>query len=306
MSIEHELAAFIPLRPTLLTVGVFDSVHLGHQTLLRRLIDESASRGLTPGVVTFNCHPLSLLSPQKAPLGLAGPEENVRRIKALGIDLVISLTFDAAMAATDARAFALLLKHHLRMKGLVLGWDFAMGHHRSGTLTALADLGRQLDFTTEVVPAVTLSGETISSTAIRQALAEGNMTKARAMLGHPFCLEGIVVRGAGRGTGLGYPTANLEIDPGLIVPAEGVYATETYLDDRPYPSVTAVTRCPTFGATKRTIEIHILDFSGDIYGQRLRLDIIEYLRPARRFDGTGALSEQLARDTLRAREILSA
>ncbi|MCL2149671.1 MAG: riboflavin biosynthesis protein RibF [Dehalococcoidia bacterium] len=306
MPIARELADFTPTKPTLLTVGVFDGVHIGHQALLQRLASQATRLGLIPGVITFREHPLALLSPHEAPLRLANWAENISIIKALGTGMVIPLTFDDALSLADARTFALLLQHHLKMKGLILGWDFAMGHHREGTLAALAELGSQLGFTTEVMPAVTLGSETVSSTAIRQALAEGNVSKARAMLGRPFSLEGHVVTGAGRGAGLGFPTANLCIDAGRVVPAEGVYASRAHLDGESHPSVTAISQSPTFGGVGRTVEIHLLEFTGNIYHRTLRLDMIEYLRPPRRFEGAEVLSAQIAHDIAQAREILSA
>jgi len=306
MSIEHELSLIIPTHPTLLTVGVFDGVHIGHQTLLGKLTSEASKRNLQPGVITFRQHPLAFLVPHNAPLRLASLAETAALVKASGIDLFVPLTFDAALAQADARTFAQLLQHYLKMKGLILGWDFAMGHHRSGTQAALSDIGCELGFTTETVPAVTIDGEVVSSTVIRQAVAEGRISQARAMLGRPFCLEGKVIPGAGRGAKLGFPTANLSIDPDRVAPAEGVYATRAYLDGKPFPSVTAISTCPTFAGSERTIEVHLLDFSANIYQQTIRLAIMEYLRPVRRFESKQALQKQVALDITQAREILTA
>lgn len=304
MTIIQELSAFTPERPTICTVGVFDGVHIGHQTLLKRLVSEAAKRRLLSGVITFHKHPMTFLAPGEAPPHLASSSRNLEIIRTIGVDLVIPLTFDAYLAQMDAPTFAASLQQYLNMQGLILGWDFAMGHHRSGTLITLADLGKQHGFTTEVVPAVTIRGETVSSTAIRQALAGGDLGKANAMLGYPFILEGQVVAGAGRGTGLGFPTANISTEPEQVVPAEGVYATRACLDGTFYPSVTAISRCPTFNGTECTIEAHLLDFSGDIYRRTIRLDIIEYMRPPRRFDNPEDLKGQIVRDVTQAKEIL--
>ena len=304
MSLERELLAFSPTRPTVLTVGNFDGVHIGHQALLQRLAEASREAELLPGVITFREHPLSLLSPGNAPLRLASVKDNIDLIKSLGVEQVIPLTFDTALAKMGARDFALLLKDRLDMKGLILGWDFAMGHRRSGTLSALADLGQELEFTTEVVPAITLEGEVVSSSAIRRALADGNIGKANAMLGRPFHLTGPITHGAGRGAQLGFPTANLNINPDQAMPADGVYATMVHIGDRTYPSVTAISPCPTFDGTQRTVEIHLLDFTGNLYHQELRLDIIEHLRTVHRFENAEALCDQIGRDVTQARELL--
>ena len=306
MPVERELASLTPSRPSLLTIGVFDGVHLGHQALLKRLVEEARKQELISGVVTFSQHPLRLLAPQEEPLYIAPLPENIHLIKAIGVDVVMPLAFDAELAQIDSKTFVLLLQHYLKMKGLILGWDFAMGRHREGTLKILADLGRALGFATEVVPAVKLNGEVISSTSIRKAILEGDIPKANAMLGRPFSFEGRVVTGAGRGTELGFPTANLDTDPGQVMPAEGVYASLARHGGLVYPSLTVVGRCPSFGESERTIEVHLLDFSGDIYRETLRVDIIERLRDIRCFQSAEALIEQISRDVRQAREVLTA
>ncbi len=302
MFVEQELSGLTPARPSLLSIGVFDGVHLGHQTLLRRLVSEAKKQELISGVITFRQHPLKLLSPQGAPPYIASPAENIRLIKALGVDLVITLAFDAELAQIDSQTFVLLLQHHLKMQGLILGWDFAMGRHREGTLQTLEALSQKLGFSIEVVPAVMLAGEVVSSSAIRNAILAGDMGKANAMLGRPFSMEGRVVTGAGRGAELGFPTANLDTNPSQVLPAEGVYATIAYLEGRPYPSVANIGRCLTFGQEEGTVEAHLLDFEGDIYCKTIRLDIIEFLRHTRRFESAEALKEQVARDIAQARE----
>jgi riboflavin kinase/FMN adenylyltransferase len=304
MTVERELAALTPSRPALITVGAFDGIHLGHQALLKRLVGEAKRQELVSVVVTFRQHPLKLLSPRDAPPFIASLPENIRLIKNLGVDVVVTLTFNAELASIDAQTFVLLLQHYLKMKGLILGWDFAMGCHREGTLGILSDLGRRLGFTTEILPAVTVDGEIVSSTAIRKAVLAGSVTKAGAMLGRPFSIEGRVVTGAGRGTGLGCPTANLDTNPGQIIPAEGVYATVAWLNGNACPSVTSISRCPTFGGDERTVDVHLLDFEGDIYRRTLRIDIIERLRGVRRFESPKGLTDQIAKDIAQSRAIL--
>ena len=305
MSVEQELSALTPSRPTLVTVGAFDGIHLGHRVLLKRLVEEARKQELISIVITFRQHPLKLLSPSDAPFFIASLPENIRLIKELGVDIVLTLTFNAELASIDARAFVLLLQHYVKMKGLILGWDFAMGCHREGTLSILAGLGKKLGFSVEVVPAVRVGGEIVSSTAIRKALLEGDIARANEMLGRPFSLEGRVVTGEGRGAVLGFPTANLDIDPGQIIPVEGVYATRAHLGGESINSVTAISRCPTFGGDERSVEVHLLDFNREIYRRTMRLDIIEHLRSVLKFENASFLKEQIAEDIEKARTILA-
>jgi riboflavin kinase/FMN adenylyltransferase len=306
MPVEKELAGLTPTRPTLLTVGVFDGVHAGHQKLLAELVKTARQRNLVSGVVTFRQHPASLLSPRESPLQIVSLPEKIRLIKAAGVELVITLNFDLELAQIEAQTFVLLLQHYLKMEGLVLGWDFAMGRHRSGNLASLEILGRQLNFTTMVVPPVTLEGEVVSSTAIRQALAKGNIAKVNGMLGRNFSLEGRVVTGEGRGLELGFPTANLDLDPRQSLPADGVYATLARFEGGLYPSVTNIGKNPTFGGAERTVEVHVLGFTGDLYCQNLKIEMIEWLREERRFEDQAALKAQVAQDIQQARTKLAA
>jgi riboflavin kinase / FMN adenylyltransferase len=305
MPVEKELAGLTPTRPTVLTVGVFDGVHIGHQKLLAELITQAQQRNLVSCVITFRQHPASLLSPRETPPNIVSLPEKIRLIKAAGVDLVLTLNFDIELAQIEAQTFVLLLQHYLKMEGLVLGWDFAMGRHRSGNIAAVEFLGRQLKFSTMVVPPVTIEGEIVSSTAIRQALAKGGMAKVNAMLGRRFSLEGRVVTGEGRGLGLGFPTANLDLDPHQALPADGVYTSLVRVDGLTYPSVTNIGKNPTFSALERTVEVHLLDFAGDLYCQNIRLEIIERLREERRFDDSADLKAQVAQDIQQARTKLA-
>ncbi len=306
MPVEKELAGLTPTRPTLLTIGVFDGVHIGHQKLLQELVGQARQRDLVSGVITFRQHPASLLAPREAPPNIVSLPEKIRLLKAAGVELVITLNFDIELAQIEAQSFVLLLQHYLKMEGLVLGWDFAMGRHRSGTIAALETLGKQLGFTTTVVPPVTLDGEIVSSTSIRAALAKGNIVRANAMLGRYFSLEGRVVTGEGRGMALGFPTANLDLDPRQALPADGVYVTLARCNGTPHPSVTNIGKNPTFGATERTVEVHLLDFAGDLYCSTLKVDIIDRLREERRFDTSADLQAQVVLDIQQARAKLAA
>jgi len=304
-TIEKELSSLTPTRGTLVSVGVFDGLHVGHQTLVRELVKQAQARKLLSAVITFKKHPMALLSPGEIVPSLTSLAERIRLIKEMGVDIVITLTFSQELADLGAQPFVLLLQHHLKMQGMILGWDFALGRHREGSLEALHELGKKLGFSTEVVGPVKYKDEIISSTAIRRALAEGDMDKANAMLGRPFSLEGRVVTGEGRGAELGFPTANLDLDPHQALPADGVYATVAHFDGQTYPAATFIGTRPTFGGIERIVEVHVLDFAGKLYRHNLKIDIMERMRGVEKFPDAEALKAQIERDVTLVRERLA-
>jgi riboflavin kinase/FMN adenylyltransferase len=303
--LESELAALAPQRATMISIGVFDGVHTGHQELLKRLVEKARFCRFLSVVITFRQHPQRLFSPQN-PLSLIQPlEDRIELIRSLGADLVLTLDFDSELARLDARAFTGLLQRHLNMQGLVLGWDFAMGRRRQGSLQTLEELGKRFGFSTEVVGAVTLGGEIVSSTAVRGALAAGDTRKTNAMLGRAFGLRAKVVRGSGRGRELGFATANLETDASQALPADGVYAGLATVSGRKYQAAVFIGRRPTFNGLERIVEVHLLDFATDIYGSELKVDIIEHMRGEQKFESVTALKNQIAQDIKLIRERLA-
>lgn len=303
---EEELTRHSPGKDTLLTIGVFDGVHLGHKYLISQLVELAGKQDLLPGVVTFRWHPQEVLFPQTRMPFLTDLEERSRLLEKEGVALVVPLSFTREWAELGARRFVELLMKHLRMRGLVIGADFALGRGREGDTAALRLLGREMSFSVDVVPAVKLNGEVVSSTVIRQALAEGDMVKVRRMVGRDFSLHGRVVTGAGRGTGMGIPTANLDIDPEHAIPLDGVYATRAYIDGRSYHSMTNIGRNPTFGNSERVVEVYIVDYSGDLYGREMSIDIVERLRGEERFSSAEELKKQIAEDVKKGKAILDA
>ena len=306
MPVEAELAELSPEKDMLLTIGVFDGVHLGHKYLISQLTEQVGQQNLLSGVVTFRQHPREILMPEsKLPL-LTGIADKVNLLKNEGIDVVVTLTFTPELAQLDARRFVSLLREHLRMRGMVIGPDFALGANREGDTGTLSALEQNMGFTVTVVPPKKINGEVVSSTAVRKALSEGDMNRVHNLMGRFFSLSGTVVTGDRRGTELGFPTANLDVDPERAVPAEGVYATRAYIDDKVYPSVTNIGRRPTFGGGERTIEVCTLDYRGDLYGRELKIDVVERLRREIEFDSAEALKEQIAEDVEQGRAVLSA
>ena len=304
MLVEEELADFTPGKDMLLTVGVFDGVHLGHKHLISRLRENAAKQELLSGVVTFKQHPLEILAPDTELPYLTGLNEKVRLLKNEGVDVVVTLSFTPELSALSASQFTGLLKKHLRMKGLVIGPDFSLGRNREGSAEALSAIGKYLDFTVEVVSPVRVNGEVVSSTAIRNAISAGDMKKVVNLMGHPFSLHGHVISGDKRGSELGFPTANLEIDPKQTHPPEGVYITRTYIGGKPYKSVTNIGKRPTFGDNPRSIETYVMDYKSNLYGHELRIDVVERLRGEKKFDSVEGLKKQIALDIEKAIAVL--
>lgn len=304
MRIEEELAEFAPQQDTVLAVGVFDGVHLGHQHVMDYLKRQALARECLAGVVTFRNHPLHVLSPETHLLRLTNLEDRIRFLHALGIELVVPISFTPELAQLPVRDFVALLQNHLRMQELVVGPDFAMGRSREGNVAALHSLGKEMGFWVDVVRPKLLNGEVVSSTCIRQALAQGDMSRVKRLLGRPHSLSGQIGHGEERGRQLGFPTANLEVNSGQSLPSDGVYATKAYLGSDAYPSVTNIGTCPTFGEGGRTVEIHLLDFEGALYEQDLRVELIERLRPEKCFSDPEELKAQIGKDVEQARSIL--
>ena len=300
----EELARLRPDRDTVLTVGVFDGIHLGHRQLIEQVKRRATERVLKGGVVTLHHHPQIVLSPQSSITYLTTLDERVALIRGLGIELVAVLSFTPALARLSAPEFVSLLQEHLRMKGLVIGPDFALGRGRQGDAATLRALGQERGFTVEVLPPVMVGGRVVSSTAIREALVKGDLATASRLLGRPFSLSGKVTPGDERGRQLGFPTANIAANSALTIPADGIYVTRAYVDGQPYRSVTNIGVRPTFGGGKRLIEVHLLDFSGDLYGHQLKVELVERLRGEARFNSVDELVAQIKRDVERARAVL--
>jgi riboflavin kinase/FMN adenylyltransferase len=304
MSVERELAGLAPQRGMLLTIGVFDGVHLGHKSLLSELVKQAKLKNLISGVITFNQHPQNVLRPRSNVPFLTSLPQKIKLIKDEGVEVVITLTFTLELAQTGARQFMGLLKQYLDMRGLVLGPDFALGRDRQGDMDGLRTLGRSMGFELTVVSPITVNGEVVSSTAIRNELAKGNMEKVNRMLGRFFSLEGRVISGAGRGMELGFPTANLDIEPARALPADGIYATWAHVDSQRYPSVTNIGTRPTFGEGERTVEVYILNFRDNLYRHELKIDIIKKLRDEKKFGTAEELKSQIEEDARQTRAIL--
>lgn len=305
MQVEEELAGLSPKKGMLLTIGVFDGVHLGHKYLISQLTERARQQDLLSGVVTFRQHPQEVLSPQTRLPFLTDLAERTNLLKNEGVEAIVTLSFTSELAQLSARQFVSLLKNHLRMRGLVIGPDFTLGQNRAGNIDSLRTLGQDMNFTVTVIPLIMINSEVVSSTAIRNALANGDMKKVLNLIGRPFSLNGRVTSGAGRGLELGFPTANLDIAPEQALPADGVYATWAYIDGKVYQSMTNVGKHPTFGGSQRTVEVCVLDYHSDLYGHELKIDIMAQLRSEERFDTVDELKKQITEDIKQGRAILN-
>ncbi|MGI2335300.1 MAG: bifunctional riboflavin kinase/FAD synthetase [Dehalogenimonas sp.] len=292
-------------QPTVLTVGVFDGVHLGHQALLMETVKQAKGLGFASGVVTFTGHPRLVLGKHTELPHLTSVDQRIKLIKSVGIEHVICLTFSKELAELSAEQFIRLLINHCSMRGLVVGPDFALGRDRMGNAEVLKQLGLSKGFSVTTVLPKTVKGFNISSTLIRQAMALSDMQMVHELLGRCFTLEGQVIKGEGRGTDLGIPTANMAIADDQALPADGVYASKAIIDGKYFPSITNIGTRPTFGPGNRTVETHILDFTARLYDDILEIAIIDQIRPEIKFESAEALRSQIKVDISKAQTILA-
>src|SRR5262245_11406612 len=290
------------------TVGNFDGVHRGHQALVRVAVEDARSAGGTAVVLTFDPHPSRVLSPDRAPSALMTLEQKAETLAGLGVDRLAVLPFTRELAARSPEEFArTVLAEALGARLVVVGSNFRFGHGRSGDLDTLTGLGRDLGFRVHGVPPLLCDGAPISSTRIREAVFRGAVDAVVPLLGRHFFVDGRVVSGAGRGRQLGIPTANLDV-LNETLPDRGVYACFCRMGGGQAPPQEAVVnlgRRPTFGGGETTLEAHLLDFEGDLYGKVLRVEFVLRLREERPFAGVPALLEQIRRDIEEARGVLA-
>ena len=295
------------------TVGRFDGVHRGTLPLVERAVAVAAARGVPAVALTFDPHPAAVLRPDAAPGLLQDLDERVAALRAAGLDDVVVRRFDAALAAlTPERFVADVLVGDLGAVVAVVGENFRFGRAAAGDVARLRELGAAAGVAVEAVPLVADDGAVVSSTALRAALAAGDVAAVTAGLGRSYALEGEVVRGDGRGRTIGVPTANVAVDPARALPADGVYACRVTGADAAGapvvgPAVVNVGRRPTFGGEGRTVEAHLLDAPAglDLYGGRLRLEPLARIRGEQRFDGPEALVARIGQDVAEARRILA-
>lgn len=302
MLICHRLAELPALGvPLHLALGVFDGVHLGHQEVIARAVSAARRDGGLAGMLTFDPHPIRVIAPQKAPVSsLATLDQKARIVEGLGIGLFISLHFDAELARMEAHDF---LDELLRapVKTIAVGEDWRFGKGRAGDLSLLRQARDPHGFALEAVAPVMLDGDRISSTRVRQAIRDGSLKAARRMLGRPYTIQGKVIEGRKLGRTLGFPTAN--VAPGeLQTPPDGVWAVRMEIAGEWLPGVANLGWRPTVEGEGQLLEVHLFDFSGDLYGREIQVEFIEFIRPEEKFGSLEKLQAQIRRDAVRARE----
>jgi riboflavin kinase/FMN adenylyltransferase len=301
-----------PGERAVVTIGAYDGVHLGHRAIIEHVRRLAAERQARSAVVTFDRHPATVVRPESAPRLLTDPEQRLELLSATGIDATVVVHFDESQAQEGPEDFvARVLVGGLATTAVVVGDDFHFGHHRRGNVELLRELGVRFDFDVvplDLVPRSDDVDEPVTSTAIRRALAGGDVDVASGLLGRPFEARGLVVRGDQRGRLLGFPTANVEVPNQICLPADGVYAG-WYV--RPtgerYQCAINLGRRPTFyeHADHSLLEAHLLDFDGDLYGERAHVQFAQFLRSERKFEGIDALIAQLKHDIDHARLVLA-
>jgi riboflavin kinase/FMN adenylyltransferase len=293
-------------RHSAVTVGFFDGVHRGHQAVISQTVDAAHREGIRAAAVTFDRHPREILTPGTQPKLLTTLERKASLIAGLGVDVLLVLAFTQEFSEWSPEEFVRrALVEGLRAQLVVVGANFTFGHRAAGNVATLREMGRKNGFEPVDVPLLSVDGRRVSSTSIREALDVGDLEWPERALGRKFVLDGRVVPGAGRGAGLGFPTANLEIPPKMLLPAEGVYAGMGRTQEGEFPAAINVGTNPTFGGEELHVEAFLLDFDGDLRGQPISLELWARLRDEATFDSPDALSRQIEQDVKRTRELVA-
>jgi len=286
------------LPPCAATIGFFDGVHRGHRFLLEQVKEEAAGKGLCPSVITFPTHPRQVLQPDFHPQLLSTPAEKLHLLEEAGIANCILLPFTAELSRLSAKEFMLLLRTEYNVRTLVVGYDHRFGHNRLESFEDYVRYGQELDIDIVQARAYTQENAKVSSSAIRELLSQGEVHTASRLLGYPYPLEGTVTDGYRVGRKIGFPTANLRVDhPFKLVPAEGVYAVKVEVEGQQHLGMLNIGHRPTLNnGADRSIEVHILDFAGDIYRQNIRIEFLRFLRPETKFASIEELISQIEKD----------
>ena len=302
MKIFHGTENANILKPTVLTLGVFDGLHLGHQRIMKTVAERSRAIGAAATAITFDPHPRAVLHPESAPPLLQTLDQRLSNLEVLGIDQAIVIAFSKEFAAQPAEVFLEeTIRDRLHAREVYLGKGFAFGKERGGNIDLLRRKSTELGFFADEVEEVQIRGQRISSSRIRHLLAEGRVNLARRMLGRPYGVEGVIIRGNRRGHTIGFPTANLK-PHNRVIPRFGVYATATLIDGTWRKSITNIGVRPTFeNDADPSIETYIFDFEGELYGDVLRVRFLHRIRDERKFSGIDELKAQIEKDTRRAR-----
>lgn len=297
----------VSLKNSWLTVGVFDGVHRGHRQIVSKLVQDANMRDAPAVVLTFDPHPASVLTGREIRC-LTTPDERADLLDSLGVDVVITQRFTRDLSTVPAHEYMSTLKAHLGLSHLLVGYDFALGRGREGNAPRLTEIGSELGYTVEVVPALGDESGVISSTEIRKLVSIGDMSEAAKLLGYRYRMSGEVIHGEGRGKKLNFPTANIDYPKQKAIPPNGIYACWASLGDERFMAATNIGLNPTFTPERKipSLEAYLLDFDRDIYGEILTLEFVSRLRDEIRYTSVEALIEQIHEDVKQTRAMLSA
>ena len=287
-----------------MALGSFDGIHVGHQSLIKRVIQLAKENNGTSVVFTFGNHPMSVLVPDKVPPQIEDSASRIAVLENMGVDVLLELPFTPEMAKETPEQFLDFLKEKIAPKYVVVGPNFSFGYKGEGTPRYLADNSEKFGFITEISPIVTIGDEIVSSTTIRKFITQGDLAEANKFLGRAFSYGGCVMHGDERGRLLGFPTANLDIDDTRVMLPYGAYVVKVYVEGDIYGGIANVGNNPTFEGCSSRLEIHILNFSGDIYSKFIRIEFLDKIRDEQKFSSVDELVKQLNRDKTYALEYL--
>lgn len=303
MKIFRSLDDINNIKDTVVALGNFDGIHVGHQELIRRTVKSAKISGIKSAVFTFNNHPKNVIAGKRVVKNIMYYEEKVEMLRHLGIDYLFSIDFDYNISHTDPEDFITnVLMDKLKMKEVYCGFNYRFGYKAKGDTDLLMKVGRRRGFSIHVMDPVRVKGQIVSSTLIRDLILEGKVDECRLMLGRHYSIGGEVVRGNMIGRTIGFPTSNILIDENMVTPSNGVYVTRCNYNFKQYEGITNVGIKPTIGDNKRVIETHIFDFNNDIYGREIKVEFIKKLRDEMKFPSVDALAEQIQKDCRAARE----
>jgi riboflavin kinase/FMN adenylyltransferase len=296
----------VSVKNAWLTIGVFDGVHRGHREIIQRLTSGAHANDSPAILLTFEPHPASVLSGQEIKC-LTTPEERAELLGSLGVDIVITQPFTHELAASTALEYMTRIQKAIDLKHLLVGYDFALGKGREGSPNRLAEIGRELGYSVEVIQAISDESGVISSTEIRKLVATGNVGEASQLLGYRYPLSGEVIRGAGRGRTINFPTANVDYPIRKVTPSNGIYACWAHLGNERFMAATNIGFNPTFTPDRQTpsLEAYLLDFDRDIYGQHIKLEFMSRIRNELKFNSVQALIWKIQEDVEKTRELLT-
>ncbi|MFA7248933.1 MAG: bifunctional riboflavin kinase/FAD synthetase [Dehalococcoidia bacterium] len=302
--VRDELRRTVTPGDHAVSIGVFDGVHGGHRLLIQRLLDEARARDLTGGAITFHPHPVTVVHPDVSFSYLESTERRVELLRELGVAFVSVLTFTSELQQVAAADFTRVLVEEARMRLLVVGEDFRLGRGGEGNGERLRAIGVEQGYEVIAVPLLEDGAGVarISSTRIREALAAGEMEEVASLLGRPYAIRGPVLHGDHRGRGIGFPTLNIGVSPDRALPPNGVYVTRALVDDQAHGAVTNIGTRPTFDGQAVTVETHLLDFEGNLYGRVVTVELLHRLRGEQKFGGVEALVAQIERDVQETRQ----